>query len=81
MPDPIPLHPANPDEITQTLAFALQFDGRRRTHKGDEIMARIVAERLVRHLYRCGFIIMKKPPVAAPTTSGMAPVSRSGDGS
>jgi len=39
--------PAKPDDIAQALAHALQFDGRKRTHRADEIMARIVAEQLV----------------------------------
>ena len=31
--------------------------------KGDELMARITAERLIRHLERSGFVVMKKPPI------------------
>jgi hypothetical protein len=27
------------------------------------MMARIVAKRLVDHLDRCGFVVMKKPPI------------------
>jgi hypothetical protein len=44
------------------LANALRFDGQRRTHRADEIMAEIVAKRLVEHLERSGFVVMKRPP-------------------
>ena len=56
--------PPTPEELQQTLAFALRYDGRRRIHNADELMARITAERLVEHLARCGFVVMKKPPLA-----------------
>ena len=32
-------------------------------------LARITAERLVRHLERSGFVLMKAPPAAPPTTT------------
>ena len=71
MTDPAPLVPATPDEFAQSLAFALRYNGRKRVHDADDVMARITAERLVRHLEMSGFVIMKAPPRAAPTTSGM----------
>jgi hypothetical protein len=37
--------------------------GRKRVHNADEIMAEIVAKRLIEHLERAGFVVMKKPPV------------------
>lgn len=36
-------------------------------------MAEITAERLVRHLERSGFVLMKRPAGVAPTTAGMLP--------
>jgi hypothetical protein len=33
-------------------------------HDADDVMARITAERLVRHLDASGFVLMKKPPAA-----------------
>jgi hypothetical protein len=71
MTDPAPLRPATPDEIAETLAFVLRYNGRRRVHDADETMSWITAERLMRHLERSGFVIMKGPTGAAPTTSGM----------
>lgn len=65
------LRPASPDEIAEALAFALRYDGRRRVFTADEPMARITADRLVRHLERSGFVVMKAPPAATPTTGEM----------
>ncbi len=59
--DEMPLRPATADEIEQSLVFALRFNGRKRVHQGDEFMAKITAERLVEHLERAGFVVMKKP--------------------
>jgi hypothetical protein len=68
MTNPAPLRPATPDEIAQSLAFALRYNGRRRVHDADDVMSRITAERLVPHLQQSGFVLMKAPPGAAPTT-------------
>jgi hypothetical protein len=67
------LTPAAPDDLAAALAFALRFDGRKCKHDAAEIMARIVAKRLVEHLERSGFVIMKRPPIggsaSTPVTS------------
>jgi hypothetical protein len=39
----------------------LRFNGLKRVHNVDQIMAEIVAKRLADHLQRSGFVIMKKP--------------------
>ena len=64
MTDADRLTPATPQDIAEVLAFALRFDGKKRKTDGAEMMSRIVAERLVRHLTRCGFAILKKPPIS-----------------
>lgn len=46
-------------EIAEALSFALRYDGRKRVHDTDPAMGRITAERLVRHLERSGFVVMK----------------------
>ncbi len=69
MADDPSLRPANPTEIADSLSFALRYDGRRRVHHADDAMARITAERLVEHLARCGFVIMKRPDLPALTAS------------
>jgi hypothetical protein len=62
-PDTATLRPATWDELTQSLSFALRFNGRKRVHDADEMMARITAERLVEHLERSGYVVMHKPPL------------------
>ena len=56
MTDAAQLTPAKPDDIAEAIACALQFDGRKRTHRADEIMVRIVASQLVEALERAGFV-------------------------
>lgn len=57
------LTPAEPADVADALAFALKFNGRKRVHDADDMMARIAATRLVEHLALSGFMVMKKPPV------------------
>jgi len=64
------LMPATPDDLADALAFALRFQGRKRVHNADEIMAEIVAKRLVDHLERSGVVVMKKPPVPGHSVLG-----------
>ena len=62
MPEP-DLTPATPEDVALTLMIALSVAGRKSRIPGArEIMARIVADRLVEHLERSGFVIMKRPP-------------------
>ncbi len=58
-----PLQPADRQDIADALAFALRYSGRKRVGDSAEIMASIVAKRLVEHLDRCGFVILRKPPI------------------
>jgi hypothetical protein len=71
MPSTPRLRPATPDEIADTLSFTLRYEGRKRVHHADDTMARITADRLVRHLQASGFVVMKAPSAEAPTTSNM----------
>jgi hypothetical protein len=48
----------------------VQFDGRKRMHRADETMARIVAEQLVEALERAGFVVMQRPPMAGGAAIG-----------
>ena len=68
--DKLALRHASAQEIQESLSFALRFAGRKRVHHADDAMARITAERLVEHLERSGFVLMKRPDRAAPSTSG-----------
>jgi hypothetical protein len=58
-----PLSTATPEDVADALAFALRFQGRKRVHNADELMSAIVAKRLVEHLERSGFVVMKRPPI------------------
>jgi hypothetical protein len=73
MPNVDKLTPADPSDLTQALAFALRFQGRKRVHNADEIMAEIVANRLVEHLERAGFVVMKRPPGNRGSGAGEGP--------
>ena len=47
MPDPDRLTLANSSDLAAALAFALRYQGRKRVHNADEIMAESVAKRLL----------------------------------
>jgi hypothetical protein len=79
MSETLPLRPATADEIADALSFALRYQGRKRVHHADDVMAGITAERLVQHLEGSGFVLMKEPPPGAPTTAPVPP-SRGSDG-
>jgi hypothetical protein len=70
MPADAKLTPADPSDLADAIAFALRFQGRKRVHNADEIMAEIVARRLVEHLERAGFVIMKRDSPIGPQSLG-----------
>jgi hypothetical protein len=57
------LTPAEPDDLADSLSFALRFAGRKSKHDSDRRNADIVAKRLVRYLDKAGYVVMKKPPL------------------
>jgi hypothetical protein len=70
MSDADKLKAAESRELAEVMAFALRFEGRKRVHQTDEHMAQIAAERIVRHLERAGFVVMKKPPLGGHSVVG-----------
>ena len=62
MPVPVDLKPATPEDLAEALAFALRYSGPKQVRDSGEIMAGIVSNRLVEHLERSGFVVMKRPP-------------------
>jgi hypothetical protein len=64
------LTPARREDLIAALAFALTRDGRTRERNAPELMAGIVAERLIERLEKSGFVIMQKPP--APGAAALA---------
>jgi hypothetical protein len=63
------LRPATPQEIEETLSFALRFKGRKRTDIAGPMVAQIAAEHLRRCLEESGFVVMKLPGSEAPSTT------------
>ena len=63
MPDNEKLAPADPQDLAESIAFALRFSGREHVHDADAFMARIAAERIVRYLERARYVVMKRPPI------------------
>jgi hypothetical protein len=61
-PDP-KLTPATPDDLADSLSFALRFEGRKSQHDSDRLNADTVATRLLRYLDKAGYVVMKKPPL------------------
>jgi hypothetical protein len=76
MPDaPETLIPARREDLIATLAFALTRDSRLARMQSAELLASIVAERIVDRLEASGYVVMRGPP--AP---GAAPISRGFEG-
>jgi hypothetical protein len=69
MDNALPLRPATTEEIAESISFALRYDGRKRVSHADEMMARITADRLVRHLRGAGFIVMRQPTAPGPNNT------------
>ncbi len=63
------MRPATRDEVVQALAYGLRFEGRRRAHHADELMARIAAEKLADYLSRSNLIVMNGPVASAHSIS------------
>jgi hypothetical protein len=62
MSDAARLTPADPKDVAFALSSALRTSGRGRIPGAREIMADIVAARLVEALRRSNFVIMQGPP-------------------
>ena len=64
------LVPADPNDVAAALAFALRYAGRKRVRTADAILAEIIAKRLVEHLERAGFVVMKRPAIGGGAAVG-----------
>jgi hypothetical protein len=61
------LLPVRREQIIDTLVFAICSDPRRGVSQpGDELVARVAAQRLVRHLKIAGFVVMKETVLRCP---------------
>ena len=71
MPEPDDdLTPARPEDLRACIALALTHDGRLAKAQSAELMASIVAERLIARLERDGFVIMRRPPAPGAAALG-----------
>jgi hypothetical protein len=64
------LTPARAEDLRACIAFALTSDGRLAKAQSAELMASIVAERLIARLERDGFVIMRRPPAPGAAALG-----------
>ena len=62
MPDDEGLTPANPRDLVACLAYALTHDSRLAKIQAADVMATIVAERIVARLTEANFVVMQRPP-------------------
>ncbi len=61
MPDDVDtLTPADPRDLADVIAFALRYSGGRRVRDADEVVATIAARRIVEHLRRARYCVMKR---------------------
>jgi hypothetical protein len=72
---PETLFPARRDDLIATLAFALTRDSRLARMQSAELLASIVAERIVDRLEASGYVVTRGPPApgAAPLGPGHEP--------
>jgi hypothetical protein len=56
------LIPVDPDDIRQSIAHGLRYDGRKRMRHADDSMAAIAADHLVKFLEARGYVVLKRPP-------------------
>jgi hypothetical protein len=71
MPEPDDdLTPARAEDLRASIAFALTSDGRLAKTQSAELMASIVAERLIARLERDGFVIMRRPGLGGHSALG-----------
>jgi hypothetical protein len=78
MPDDDKLTPADPREVVTALSLGLTAKPPLARYQAAETMAKLVAERLVEHLERSGFVVMRKPAPA--TGAGDNPGRRGFEG-
>ncbi len=72
------LMPARAEDLRACIAYALTSDGRLAKAQSAELMASIVAERLVARLERDGFVVMRRPGLGGHSALGRGFEPRSG---
>jgi hypothetical protein len=54
----------------RAVSISVTFEGRKRWHDADALMADIIATRLVRYLERARYVVMKRPPLGGHSRVG-----------
>jgi hypothetical protein len=67
------LTPALAEDLRACIALALTSDSRLAKWQSAELMASIVAERLIASLERDGFVVMRKPGLGGDSALGRGP--------
>ncbi|MGK7870780.1 hypothetical protein [Falsiroseomonas sp. E2-1-a20] len=63
------LRPVTPEEVADTLAYAMRFNERGKARRtGHEYASKLAAEQLVQQMLASGYVILRRPP--APHGSG-----------
>ncbi len=71
---PPPLKSADREDVIASLSYALRFDSRGKARRvAENIIARMAAERMVDELDRAGFVVLRKPPAPAHSSSTFSP--------
>lgn len=56
------LRPVTPEEVADTLAFAMRFDARGKARRtGHEYAAQLAADQLVQQMLASGYVILRRP--------------------
>ena len=64
------LTPADPRDLAVSIALALKSGSRLARVQSAEVLATVVAERIVQKLERDGFVVMKRPPAVGRAALG-----------
>jgi hypothetical protein len=64
------LTPARAEDLRACIAYVLTSDGRLAKSQSAELMASIVAERLIARLERDGFVILRRPGLGGHSALG-----------
>ncbi|MBU8541250.1 hypothetical protein [Falsiroseomonas tokyonensis] len=65
------LRPVTPEEVADSLAFAMRFNGRGKARRtGHEYTAQLAADQLVQQMLASGYVILRRPVSPYRTGSG-----------
>ena len=70
MPDARQAHPRRPERPCRGARLRAALPRPQARYNADEIMAEIVAKRLVEHLERAGFVVMQRAPIGGGAALG-----------